>query len=175
MWLPSSSWDSKYKFEQKTERVFLYRDFDILTDLNENYYKILKTIQKEAQTSKSIENKRLLLELKKRIVEAMELNSDKYFLSISLKQNRSIKAIVNDITSNENEKEFLYNNYDRILNQVLKLYSGDIAKNKMEIKAEKEILKSKKQKSLVSSLITSYILSDISKSLPKAFNKKKKY
>lgn len=175
VWLPSPPWDKKYKFEQEQKKVFLYRNFDILTDLNENYYKILKIIQKEAQTLEKLKNKRLLLKLKDKLGELMELNQNKYFLSIALKQNKNINAIIEEITTNESEKDLLFINYDRILNQILKLYHGDIIEEKSKIKAKKEVLKEKQKRKVTNWLIYNYILSDISKSLPKPHNKKKKY
>lgn len=175
VFLPSPSWDKKWRYEQKKEKVFIYRDFDIITDLNENYFKILQKAKKEIYSIEQIESKKLFEKLKKRIQQLMEIDSDKYFLSLSLQQNENIKMIVNDITNDETKKDFLFDNYEKALKQVLKLYSGDIAKNKMDLKAQKEQAKNENKKRLARWLLFNYIMTDILKTLPRPFNKKKKY
>lgn len=175
VFLPSPTWDTKYKFEQKKEKVFIYRDFDIMTDLQENYFKILQKAQKEIFLQKQIESKKLFEKLKKRLQQLMEIDSNKYFLSLSLQQNENIKMIVNDITNDETQKEYLLDNYEKALKQVLKLYSGDIAKNKMDLKAQKEKAQNENKKKVASWLLFNYIMTDILKALPKPFNKKRKY
>lgn len=175
VFLPSPKWDKRWKFEQKKEKVFLYNNFDILTDLNENYFKILKKVKNEIQQKEKIKNKKLLIELKKKIEQAMGINENKLFLSVTLRQKKYIDIITNEIATNKKEKDFLLNNYNSVLSQVLRLYAGDITLEKKMLKQEKEEQKTKRQKRLISGLITSYILTDISKTLPKTMNKKRKY
>lgn len=175
VFLPSPTWNTKYKFEQKKEKVYIYRDFDIITDLNENYFKILQKAKKEIYSIEQIENKKLFDELKKKISGAMTIDKNKYFLSIALQENENIKTIVNSIAKNENEKDYLLNNYEKALKQVIKLYHGDIVKNKMDLKAQKEQAKNENKKRVARWLLFNYIITDISKMLPRPFNKKKKY
>lgn len=175
VFLPSPSWDKKWRYEQKKEKVFIYRDFDIIGDLNEQYFKVLKQAQKEIYLQKQIESKKLFEKLKKRIQQLMEIDSNKHFLGLALQQNENIKMIVNDITNDETQKEYLLDNYEKALKQVLKLYSGDIAKNKMDLKAQKEQAKNENKKKVASWLLFNYIMTDILKALPKPFNKKRKY
>lgn len=175
VFLPSPHWDKKWRYEQKKEKVFIYRDFDIITDLNENYFIILQKVKEEVDTKQHLQNKKIFDKLKKRLQQLMEIDNDKYFLSLSLQQNENIKNIVEDITTGENEKEFLYNNYEKALKQALKLYSGDIAKNKMDLKAQKEQAKNENKKRIARWLLFNYIMADILKALPKPFNKKRKY
>lgn len=175
VFLPSPTWNTKYKFEQKKEKVYIYRDFDIITDLNENYFKILQKAKKEIYLQKQIESKKLFEKLKKRLQQLMEIDSNKHFLSLALQQNENIKMIVNDITNDETQKEYLLDNYEKAFKQVIKLYHGDIVKNKMELKAQKEQAKNENKKRLARWLLFNYIMTDILKMLPKPFNKKKKY
>lgn len=169
VFLPSPSWDKNWRFEQKKEKVFLYHDFDIITDLNDNYYKIAQQAKKDFEKVQKIKFDYLLTELKKRIIQSMNLNESTYFLSLSLQQNKNIIAIVDDITTDEKERAFLFDNYDKTLRQILKLYHGDIEREKIKIKAQK----SRKHHGVLSQFITGYILTDIKKSLPKASNKKR--
>lgn len=175
VFLPSPTWDKKWRYEQKKEKVFIYRNFDIITDLSENYFKILQKAKKEIYSIEQIESKKLFEKLKKRIQQLMEIDSNKHFLSLALQQNENIKNIVEDITTDENKKDFLYNNYEKALKQVLKLYSGDIAKNKMDLKAQKEQAKNENRNKIARWLLFNYIMTDILKMLPRPFNKKRKY
>lgn len=175
VWLPSPPWDKRWKFEQKKEKVFLYRDFDIITDLSDSYYKILARVKKEFYTIQQNENKRLFEKLKKRLADSMELDKNKYFLSIVLQQNENIKMIVEAITTDEKQKDFLYDNYEKALKQILKLYHGDIIRNKTELKAEKEKAQNENKKRIAKWLLFNYTMTEILRILPKPFNKKKKY
>lgn len=175
VFLPSPSWDKKWRYEQKKEKVFIYRDFDIITDLSENYFIILQKVKKEIDTKQHLQNKKTFDKLKKRLVDAMGIDDNKYLLSLTLQQNENIKIIVNDITNDETQKEYLLDNYEKALKQVLKLYSGDIAKNKMDLKAQKEQAKNENKKRLARWLLFNYIMTDILKMMPRPFNKKKKY
>ena len=175
VFLPSPSWDKKWRYEQKKEKVFIYRDFDIITDLSENYFIILQKVKKEIDTKQHLQNKKLFDELKKKISGAMMLDKNKYFLSIALQENENIETIINSIAKNENEKDYLLNNYEKALKQVLKLYSGDIAKNKMDLKAQKEQAKNENRNKIARWLLFNYIMTDMLKILPRPFNKKKKY
>ena len=175
VFLPSPTWNTKYKFEQKKEKVFIYRDFDIITDLNENYFKILQKAKKEIYSIKQIENKKLFDELKKKIGGAMTLDKNKYFLSIALQENENIETIINSIAKNENENDYLLNNYEKAFKQVIKLYHGDIVKNKMEIKAQKENAQNENKTKITRWLLFNCIMTQILKSLPKPFNKKRKF
>ena len=105
----------------------------------------------------------------------MGLDDNKYLLSLTLRQNENIKMIVNDITNDETQKEYLLDNYEKALKQVLKLYSGDIAKNKMDLKAQKEQAKNENRKKVARWLLFNYIMTYMLKILPRPFNKKKKY
>lgn len=173
--LPSPSWDKKWRYEQKKEKVFIYRDFDIITDLSENYFKILQKAKKEICSIKQIENKKLFDELKKKISGAMTIDENKYFLSIALQENENIETIINSITTDENEKDYLLNNYEKAFKQVIKLYHGDIVKDKMEIKAQKEQAQNENKMKIARWLLFNCIMTQILKSLPKPFNKKRKY
>ena len=175
VFLPSPTWDKKWRYEQKKEKVFIYRDFDIITDLSENYFKILQKAKKEIYSIKQIENKKLFDELKKKIGGAMTLDENKYFLSIALQENENIETIINSIAKNENEKNYLINNYEKAFKQVIKLYQGNIVKNKMDLKAQKEQAKNENQKKVARWLLFNYIMAEILKTLPKPFNKKRKY
>ena len=175
VFLPSPPWDRRWKFEQKKEKVFIYRDFDIITDLSENYFKILQKVKKEVNTRQHLQNKKLFDELKKRLGDAMGFDDNKYLLSLTLQQNENIKMIVNGITNDEMQKEFLFDNYEKALKQVIKLYHGDIVKNKMDLKAQKEQAKNENKKKIARWLLFNYIMTDILKMLPRPFNKKKKY
>ena len=175
VFLPSPHWDKKWRYEQKKEKVFIYRDFDIITDLNENYFIILQKVKKEVDTKQHLQNKKIFDKLKKRLVDAMKLDDNKYLLSLTLQQNENIKMIVNDITNDETKKDFLFDNYEKALKQVLKLYHGDIVKNKMDLKAQKEQAKNENKKKIARWLLFNYIMTDILKALPKPFNKKRKY
>lgn len=175
VFLPSPPWDKRWRYEQKKEKVFIYRDFDIITDLSENYFKILQKVKKEVNTKQHLQNKKLFDELKKKISGAMTLDKNKYFLSIALQENENIETIINSIAKNENEKDYLLNNYEKAFKQVIKLYHGDIVKDKMEIKTEKERAQNENKKRVARWLLFNYIMTEILRTLPKPFNKKRKY
>ena len=143
----------------------------MLVNLND----VLKQAQKEIYLQKQIKNKKLFEKLQKRLQQLMEIDSNKYFLSLTLQQNENIKMIVNGITNDEMQKEFLLDNYEKALKQVIKLYHGDIVKNKMDLKAQKEQAKNENKKKIARWLLFNYIMTDILKALPKPFNKKRKY
>lgn len=175
IFLPSPPWDKKWKYEQEKEKVFLYRDFDIVTDLNDLYFKCLKTAQKDFDELNKIRQKQLGKELEKRFLQAFDLSNEKYYILLALQENKNIKSIVEDITTDETKQAILFDIYEKTLNKITKLYKGDIAKDKTKIKQQKEDAKNKNKKQLGNWLLFNYIMSDLLRSLPKAHNKKKKY
>lgn len=175
VWLASPQWDKRWKFERQKEKVFLYRDFDIIADIYENYNKILERIKKEFYRIEQIENKKLFDELKNKITQYMTLDNNKYFLTIALQQNENIKNIVEDITPDETKQDFLYTNYQKALKQVFRLYAGDITKSKMKIHAEKENAKNENKKKVAKWLLFNCVMTEILRILPKGFNNKRRY
>lgn len=174
VWLPSTSWDTKYKFEQKNTKIYMYRDFDIVADLYENYYKTLKKVKTEFGELSKIKFDDLIEELKKRFSMAMNISGDFYYISLELKKNHIIKAIVEDITSDNQEKTFLLDNYNKVLNKILKQYQGDIISDKHKIQRQKERARQKNKNSFISWALFNSTWAMINKKLPASNNPKSK-
>ena len=68
----------------------------------------------------------------------------------------------------------MLDNYNKTLNKVLRLYTGDIIENKQEIKYKKQLQKAKQQKRILGSIFTTILLKDVAKSLPSPNNPKKR-
>lgn len=165
----------KIKYEVNGKKYYKYKQFDILQDLKDNFFKILEKVKKEYTIQEAANNAFLLDELKNDLTNYMNLDKNKYLMSLALKSYDNINNIIISITSDKQKQAFLFDNYYKILNNVLKLYQGDIINAKSKIKEKKEKAKEENRKKLASWLIFNYILNDISKSLPKPHNKKKKY
>lgn len=165
----------KIKYEVNGKKYYKYKQFDIIQDLKDNFLTILEKVKKEYTIQEAANNAFLLDELKNDLIKYMKLDKNKYLMSLALKSYDNINNIIISITSDKQKQAFLFDNYYKILNNVLKLYQGDIINAKSKIKAKKEVLKEKQKRKITNWLIYNYILSDISKSLPKPHNKKKKY
>lgn len=165
----------KIKYEVNGKKYYKYKQFDILQDLKDNFFKILEKVKKEYTIQEAANNAFLLDELKNDLTNYMNLDKNKYLMSLALKSHDNINNIIISITSDKQKQAFLFDNYYKILNNVLKLYQGDIINAKSKIKEKKEKEKEATKKKFAHWLLFNYILSDISKSLPKPHNKKKKY
>lgn len=161
------------KHKENNETYYSYRHFDIITDLNENYYKIFEKVKKEVQLSEKIRKSELADALESKISRLFNLSNNKHCASIVAKKHDMIEKIINDVATNEPDRIYLKNNYSKILKKILFSYSGNIELEKMEIKNRKAKAKIKQERGFISQLIIGHILGDISKSLPKSFSKGK--
>ena len=105
---------------------------------------------------------------------AMNISGDFYYISLELKKNHIIKAIVEDITSDNQEKTFLLDNYNKVLNKVLKQYQGDIISDKHKIQRQKERARQKNKNSFISWALFNSTWAIINKNLPANNNPKSK-
>lgn len=165
---------SKITYTENSKKYYTYANFDIVTDLNDIYYKILNRIKREIQEKEKILKIELLEKLENKLVRLFEISSNKYCASIIAKKNDMKIKIINDITQNERDRLTLKDNYNQILTKVIKQYDGDIITEKMEIKHKREKAKVKQNKKIFNQIILGHILGDISKSLPKGFSRGKR-
>lgn len=164
---------SKITYTENGKKYYTYSNFDIITDLNDIYYKILNRIKKEIQEKEKILKIELLERLENKLIRLFELSSNKYCASIVVKKSGMKIKIINDMSQNEHEKNVLNGNYSRVLTKVIKQYDGDIIAEKMENKHKRQTAKIKQNKSIFNQLVLGHILGDISRSLPKGFSRGK--
>lgn len=165
---------SKITYTENGKRYLTYSNFDIVGDLDENYFKILAKVKKEIVLKENINKNDLMKRLENKLTRLFDISNNKYCASIVAKKNDMKTKIINDITQNEHEKNVLKDNYNQILTKVIKQYDGDIITEKMEIKHKREKAKVKQNKKIFNQLILGHILGDISKSLPKGFSRGKR-
>lgn len=164
---------SKITYSENGKRYLTYSNFDIVGDLDENYFKILAKVKKEIVLKENINKNDLMKRLENKLTRLFEISNNKYCASIIAKKNDMKIKIINDITQNERDRLTLKDNYSRILTKVIKQYDGDIITEKMENKSKKEKARIKQNKKIFNQIIWGHILGDISKSLPKGFSKGK--
>lgn len=164
---------SKITYNENEKRYLTYANFDIITDLNDIYYKMLNKIKNEKQIHDKILKIELLERLENKLIRLFELSNSKYCASIVAKKSDMKTKIINDMTQNEHEKNVLVDNYSRVLTKVIKQYDGDIIAEKMENKHKRQTAKIKQNKSIFNQLVLGHILWDISRSLPKGFSRGK--
>lgn len=165
---------SKITYTENGKRYLTYSNFDIVGDLDENYFKILAKVKKEIVLKENINKNDLMKRLENKLTRLFEISNNKYCASIIAKKNDMKIKIINDITQNERDRLTLKDNYNQILTKVIKQYDGDIITEKMEIKHKREKAKVKQNKKIFNQIILGHILGDISKSLPKGFSRGKR-
>ena len=164
---------SKITYTENKQRFLTYSNFDIIGDLQENYFKILSKVKNEIDRKEKILKNELLKRLENKLMKLFDISKSKYGASIVAKEKEMIFKIIADIAENENEQKILIDNYNKILNKVIKLYDGNIKMDKIEIKHRKEIAKTKQNKKLFNQILSSCLLREISKAIPKGFSKGK--
>lgn len=164
---------SKITHIENGKKYLTYSNFDIITDLNDIYYKILNKIKNEKQIQDKIFKIELLERLENKLIRLFDITKNKYCASIVANEKDMKIKIINDIAQNNNDRKLLKDNYSQILNKVIKLYGGNITADKMRMKHKKEVAKEKQNKKLFNQIIWGHILRDISKAIPKGFSKGK--
>lgn len=165
---------SKITYTENGKRYLTYCNFDIIGDLDENYFKILAKVKKEILLKENINKNDLMERLENKLTRLFEISNNKYCASIIAKKNDMKIKIINDITQNERDRLTLKDNYSRVLTKVIKQYDGDIITEKMENKHRQEKAKTKQNKKIFNQIILGHLLGDISKSLPKGFSRGKR-
>ena len=164
---------SKITYTENGKKYLTYSKFDIVGDLQENYFKILDKIKKEFARIENINKNELLKRLENKLERLFDLTNNKYCASIVAKEKDMVYKIINDVAQNETEKKTLKDNYSRVLNKVIRLYDGNIKMDKIEMKHKKEVAKTKQNKKVFNQILWGHLLSDINKSIPKGFSKGK--
>ena len=164
---------SKITYKDNGKNFLTYSKFDIVGDLQENYFKILDKIKKEFARIENINKKELLERLENKLIKLFDITKSKYGASMVAKEKNMVLKIIVDIAENENERKILIDNYHKILNKVIKLYDGNIKMDKIEMKHKKEIAKTKQNKKIFNQILSTCLLREISKAIPKGFSKGK--
>lgn len=120
--------------------------FDIVGDLQSNYFLILDRIKREYNRIETIKEQEerekeaeILEKLEKEIYNFFKKSELKHITKRILSKNESITLLVEDIAKSEKEAEILRNNYTKILYKVARLFDGDIQTEKEEIQHQKEL------------------------------------
>lgn len=166
---------SKITHLENDKKCYTYSNFDIMQDLADNYYTVLEKVKKKIDAKYKIERDRLIELLRHRLEKYMCLDEDKYFLALSLQKHEILNEIIEEITGDNQLQMDLKQSYNKVLNEVLKGYKGDIAINKMKIQQQKDIARQKEKNKIEKWLFFNYSMSGLLKTLPKPHNKKKKY
>lgn len=129
-----------------------YGLFDIVGDLQSNYFLILDKIKREYQRIETIKEQEeadrqaeLLKQLENDIYNFFKKSELKHITKRILAQNESMLILIEDIAKSEKDVDILKNNYTKILNKVTKLFDGDIQTEKEDIRERKEEARQKAQ------------------------------
>ena len=122
------------KISKNNKMYYLYRQFDIVEDLNNNYYVILDKIKKEYTRTENIRNIELLEQLEAYLMARFENVENKSICYNVLQQKKYIDYVINDITKNKHDQEILKNNYFKTLQKVKRYYNGYILEEKEQQK-----------------------------------------
>lgn len=164
---------SKITYTENNKKYYTYSNFDIITDVENKYYKILNKIKNEIQIQDKILKIELLERLENKLTRLFEISNNKYCASIIASEKDMKMKIIQELGQNEKELQTLKINYNKILKKVIQLYDGNIKLEKMEIQRKKDIAKTKQNKKIFNQIATGFILKEINKILPKGFSKGK--
>lgn len=160
---------SKITYTENGKKYLAYSNFDIVGDLDENYYKILTKVKNEVQLSEKIRESELNDALEWKISRLFELSNNKHCASIVAKRHDMIEKIISDVANNEADRAYLRNNYSKILRKIIISYSGNIELEKMELKNKKQNAIIKQGQKISNQLIIGHILGTINSIIPRGF------
>ena len=127
------------------KKIYIFRKFDIMQDLENNYYKILNIVKSEFIKQNDILTDELLEKLKAFLIERLDNAPSKKIAIQVLTDKKYIDYTINYITQDQEQKDILYNNYNKVLNDVKKLYLGNIEQEREQEREKKQYLKIQKQ------------------------------
>ena len=141
--------------------IYIYKQFDIVKDLNDNYYIILNKIKKEFETIEKIKNQDIINKLKEYIMQRFNNAPNKKDCYNLLQQKFYIDYAINDIIKDQQQQKILYNNYFKVLNECKKYYNGYIIEEKEKEKEYKEQKREMEKIKRRDKLITKYLINEI--------------
>ena len=141
------------------KKYYLYFEkYDITGDLQNNYYKVLNKIKKEYLEIENAQNNDLLLKLEKYIDTLYQKSKSKSYAKRQFKEKIWIDGIINEIAETEEQKQYLYNNYFKVLNKISLLYAGYIEEEKETEREKRENQKAKQRQKRLDRIATLYII-----------------
>lgn len=136
----------KITYKKNGKNYYKYLEkFDIVGDLQANYYAELDKIHKEIERIETEQNKILFEKLEKQLHYYYTITECKRVVTPFFCKNENIKAIIEEITKDPTEQEKLYKNYFTILQKVKKYYNGYIVQEQEEIKQQKALARKQKE------------------------------
>lgn len=125
--------------------IYKYREFDIVQDLLDNFYKILSKTQKDFILLDKIKKEELINKLYNYLDERFKNAESKKVAYKILSQKKYIDMAISNITENEHEKNILYSEYIRTLNKIKAMYNGYIMEETENEKNNRQQLKQKER------------------------------
>lgn len=155
------------KIPKNNKLYYLYRQFDIVQDLQNNYFILLDKIKKEYTRIEEIKNKEIIEKLEDYIIQRFENAPNKKQCYKVLQQKIYIDYAIKDVAKNKKEVETLQNNYFKTLQKIKKYYNGYIIeeqeKEKEYKEQKRELEKIKRRDKLLSKMIVGQILKDLNR------------